>query len=990
MKDYVDILFYRIILLFIDYLNPDDKLINSNYFISCNLLNIFKFLCKEHNIYFQKYFIRNLSYDYIMENPMFFTIKKENNETERLKEKSDSEKYNSSIENNKSIKKVRLNNINFYDFFLYILTKIILISNWENNYKNDINHQNPFLFDLFSSIIDLLTEIIQGCEPDLLSNLCITLENKVLDIIEDGGDLNKYKKIDSFEVFIKSIKSILFNEKHNSKFINELKSNIIHFITSILEEKNSNEIMKKYIKKYLNTNNIFKIISIILKTYYLNEEKAKLNNIEKIEKKFTNSEIMNNKDLNLNIINKAKKHAKRYRSIYKIKFRPNMNKVNKRFQFQNSINTDTSSNLKLINNPNFLLKNINHNSFIPVNNNKSQNNLFKKILTNDNNGFKKSATQITESNKRESKIFELKLTNLIFGKKIYNYFKNKINRNSDFLETLEFQLSNSFYRYIKIIKFHKKQSKNKLIDEEIQKYIEFERSGFFEKQNNNFNETNYENDLVEKYYIEKLFEEITRTVEIRTNDGINRLIIYTKLPIMKFLSKETKIEFNENVNRDNETTKKYDLMRYVEYFIKEIRYFKKYQNRWNVLFFKIDYYYLDVLSYFFALFYNIILLITLKGDNKISNIELFKQRRKSKTKISQLISNSILKWNLLYKINIYFNLILNGLLIVVWIVYKLPFYYEIDKIKYKESLKSTKNKKLYLNDKIYILLKMSIFGRNYITMLLYEFIIYIIFISIKNTEIIHTILLLPILFFNKTLKSIIISIRINFKQFFVTFFLIFLIIYVFSNVYFFFHNSDFNTEIDYHEDNLCRTLVFSFLNALDYGLRARGGLGDSAKRISYMKNRRHYLSRLLLDDLFFVLIIIIMIDLVFGIILNSFDELRHRNQKYKSDMINYCLICHSNKKSLENIRLDFNDHVNNIHNVWNYVEYMISLKLKDFHDLNAINQYVRAKMEKKDITWLPTYKDKFNKKDNYYDIDEKKLIVSIENVDNYKLKSNNS
>ena len=117
----------------------------------------------------------------------------------------------------------------------------------------------------------------------------------------------------------------------------------------------------------------------------------------------------------------------------------------------------------------------------------------------------------------------------------------------------------------------------------------------------------------------------------------------------------------------------------------------------------------------------------------------------------------------------------------------MPFYYEIDKIKYKESLKSTKNKKLYLNDKIYILLKMSIFGRNYITMLLYEFIIYIIFISIKNTEIIHTILLLPILFFNKTLKSIIISIRINFKQFFVTFFLIFLIIYVFSNVYFFFH-----------------------------------------------------------------------------------------------------------------------------------------------------------------------------------------------------------
>jgi hypothetical protein len=176
---------------------------------------------------------------------------------------------------------------------------------------------------------------------------------------------------------------------------------------------------------------------------------------------------------------------------------------------------------------------------------------------------------------------------------------------------------------------------------------------------------------------------------------------------------------------------------------------------------------------------------------------------------------------------------------------------------------------------------------------------------------------------------------------------------------------------------------------LDYGLRARGGLGDSAKRISFSNNSSHYLSRLLLDDLFFVLIIIILVDLVFGIILNSFDELRHRNQKYKYDKKNYCLICHSNKKVLENIHVDFNDHINSVHNVWNYVEYMISLKLKDFHELNAINQYVRSMIEKKDITWLPTHKDKLIKKYNN-DIDEKKLIIYIENVDNYKMKSNNS
>ena len=132
-----------------------------------------------------------------------------------------------------------------------------------------------------------------------------------------------------------------------------------------------------------------------------------------------------------------------------------------------------------------------------------------------------------------------------------------------------------------------------------------------------------------------------------------------------------------------------------------------------------------------------------------------------------------------------------------------------------------------------------------------------------------------------------------------------------------------------------------------------------------------------------------MIDLVFGIILNSFDELRHRTQKYKSDMKNYCFICHCTKKELENSKIDFNEHLSITHNIWNYVEYMISLKLTNSYDLNSINQYVKNKLEKKDITWLPTYKDKINNKENINDFNENNLIVYKENISNYKIRSNN-
>ena len=216
----------------------------------------------------------------------------------------------------------------------------------------------------------------------------------------------------------------------------------------------------------------------------------------------------------------------------------------------------------------------------------------------------------------------------------------------------------------------------------------------------------------------------------------------------------------------------------------------------------------------------------------------------------------------------------------------------------------------------------------------------------------------------------------------------FLIIYVFSNIYFFFQNSDFNDVVDYYNDNYCKTLVYSFLNALDYGLRARGGIGDSAKRISFLKNRKHYITRLILDDIYFLLIVIIMIDFVFGIIINSFDELRHRNQKNNTDMENYCLICNSNRLLLEKMRINFNDHINNYHNCWNYIEYMISLKLKDIQDLNTLNQYVRAKIERNDISFLPTYKDNLIKLSNLNNLEENKLVVSNEDIQNFKVKSN--
>jgi hypothetical protein len=765
-----------------------------------------------------------------------------------------------------------------------------------------------------------------------------------------------------------------------------------------------------------------------MKSYYLNKEKP--TNLDKIKKSFNlmSSTKFIGLENNYEVPLTERRHSN-YNPIFRGKM--NLLSSNNRSHNNNTLNTidDNSistSNIKLMNSTIIhrsvrkrltqlnLENRIDYRLFKTIsttvddNNETSTNNKstsFKEIdKKNQNNSSKEiSKSKIEEykeepieKNSSESIPMEFKIANFIFGKKLYNYFKNQFYENLEFTETLEFKLSNSFYRYIKIILFETKKFENKVNIDQISKIINIEGDIFledlndkerFKKKQNLKDNLNYEKDMLEKYYIQKFFEDITNIIEIRTDEGINKQVIYTKLPIMKFLSKETKKQFRKNANRDNEITKKNDLMKYIEYFIKEINYFKKIYYKWDYAFSKIDFKYMILLSYLYAIFYNLLLLLTIKGDNIISGLDKIKGRRQNELIINNLINNSINQWSLVYQIFDFIYLLLNIILILLWILYKLPLYYKIDQIKYKE-IHLSKNKKLSFYDKIYILFKMGFFDRNYISMLMYEFIVNVICVVIKRTEMIYAFLLLPILYINKILKNIMISIRLNYHQFLLTFFLVFILAYIFSNFYFFFLNSDFYAELNYHNDNYCKTLVFTFLTALDGGLRARGGLGDLAKRISYSKNKNHYLFRIVIDDLFFLFIVIIMIDMVFGIIIKSFDVLRRRNQKYHKDKKNYCYICHSNRDSLEKSRLNFKDHINITHNLWNYVEYMISLKLKDVRDLNYINKYIREKIDKKDITWLPTYKDIINKRnEKYKDFDENNLIIFAENFCNYKIKS---
>lgn len=185
-------------------------------------------------------------------------------------------------------------------------------------------------------------------------------------------------------------------------------------------------------------------------------------------------------------------------------------------------------------------------------------------------------------------------------------------------------------------------------------------------------------------------------------------------------------------------------------------------------------------------------------------------------------------------------------------------------------------------------------------------------------------------------------------------------------------------------------MTICFLFCLDYGMRARGGIGELIIRTSYERNHERYYIRFLYDVTYFVIIVVIMLELVFGIIVETFRDLRIKETNNDFDKVNICFICGVRKDDLEKNRKSFKDHCEKVHNVWNYINYILRLKFSDSQDLNAINSYALENIEKNQINWVPLINknQSFNLQEDCLSEVDSEEAMSVENEDREVLKIN--
>ena len=61
------------------------------------------------------------------------------------------------------------------------------------------------------------------------------------------------------------------------------------------------------------------------------------------------------------------------------------------------------------------------------------------------------------------------------------------------------------------------------------------------------------------------------------------------------------------------------------------------------------------------------------------------------------------------------------------------------------------------------------------------------------------------------------------------------------------------------------------------------------------------------------------------------------------------------KTFFDTISHDYDSHVLEDHNIWDYIYFAYSIKVKDFTEFNGFESYVKKKIDQEDINWFPFY-----------------------------------
>ncbi|XP_077386403.1 inositol 1,4,5-trisphosphate-gated calcium channel ITPR1 isoform X6 [Festucalex cinctus] len=153
------------------------------------------------------------------------------------------------------------------------------------------------------------------------------------------------------------------------------------------------------------------------------------------------------------------------------------------------------------------------------------------------------------------------------------------------------------------------------------------------------------------------------------------------------------------------------------------------------------------------------------------------------------------------------------------------------------------------------------------------------------------------------------------------------------------------------KERTCDSLLMCIVTVLSHGLRSGGGVGDVLRKPS--KEEPLFAARVIYDLLFFFMVIIIVLNLIFGVIIDTFADLRSEKQKKEEILKTTCFICGLERDKFDNKTVTFEEHIKVEHNMWHYLFFIVLVKVKDSTEYTGPESYVAEMIREHNLDWFP-------------------------------------
>ena len=204
---------------------------------------------------------------------------------------------------------------------------------------------------------------------------------------------------------------------------------------------------------------------------------------------------------------------------------------------------------------------------------------------------------------------------------------------------------------------------------------------------------------------------------------------------------------------------------------------------------------------------------------------------------------------------------------------------------------------------------------------------------------------------SKDLQQVFRAVTLNGRSILVTALFGAVIIWIYAIVGYAFAQDLFLAD-DYPNDDIdmCTTLFNCWISALSNGLR-EGDIGHIMEPRPADDSRHWFL--VVYQFSYYLIVITVLLNVIFGIIIDTFGELRTRQAAKRRHMESVCFICGVDRFTFDTQGAGFERHIKSDHNMWAYLYMLVHVREKDRTEYNGWEQYVADKMENLDTSFFP-------------------------------------